>query len=289
MSSAITFLHDEVLHSVLAVPMVDITYTYDFIEHPLLDQNELQIIKNLEDIALKKLDVFLCNRSQRSILVYSAAGLNACRRTADHKVYICNGRVIKQQTYQHNCEKLPKDIFFELSRDLILIKTDNKKLKLECKNHSQDIFLNSSYSIIRARQDCKLIGKDFMIDDYHNDPKIDFQNEPFQVEYFHKEKDHNFSTAINDITDITLNVTKKTNQIKKDFEKLETVHSENIEKSKLLEESMAKHGLLSYSFHGTWLTVFFLICIVLGCYFKKCCCFIPKVLENEQEQDQNND
>ena len=153
MSSAITFLHDEVLHSVLAVPMVDITYTYDFIEHPLLDQNELQIIKNSEDIALKKLDVFLCNRSQRSILVYSAAGLNACRRTADHKVYICNGRVIKQQTYQHNCEKLPKDIFFELSRDLILIKTDNKKLKLECKNHSQDIFLNSSYSIIRARQD----------------------------------------------------------------------------------------------------------------------------------------
>ena len=106
-----------------------------------------------------------------------------------------------------------------------------------------------------------------MIDDYHNDPKIDFQSEPFQVEYFHKEKDQNFSTAIND----------------------ETVHSENIEKSKLLEESMAKHGLLSYSFHGTWLTVFFLICIVLGCYFKKCCCFIPKVLENEHEHDQNND
>ena len=172
-----------------------------------------------------------------------------------------------------------------------MIKTENKNLKLECKNNSQDIFLNSSYSIIRARPDCKLIGKDFMIEEYHNDPKIDFQSEPFQVEYFHKEKEQNFSTAINDITDFTLNVTKKTNQIKKDFEKVETVHSENIEKSKLLEESMAKHGLLSYSFHGTWLTVFFLICIVLGCYFKNCCCFILKVFanENEHDHDQNND
>ena len=85
----------------------------------------------------------------------------------------------------HNCEKLPKDIFFELSRDLILIKTENKNLKLECKNISQDIFLNSSYSIIRARPVCKLIGKDFILDKSDaNNFNESFIGEPLEVIHY---------------------------------------------------------------------------------------------------------
>ena len=132
MRSAVTLIHDNVIHSRLIIPMIDHTLGFKFIEHAFLDKNDLEVIGILEKISLKKLDIVGCNDEQRLIMLFSEADLKSCQSTPQGDDFICKGRMIHLKSGPWPCKnpKLPNSIALELKNDLILLKTDQKSIEI---------------------------------------------------------------------------------------------------------------------------------------------------------------
>ena len=164
MSAAVTALNGSIIHSLLQLPVVDYTYAYEFIKFPILSGAELKAIESLRKRSHKALDLFICSKAHKSIRLMSTSDLSRCLKTASKNIIVCKGRKIKQHVdFEQNCKKIPDNIIVELNPKQILIKTEQKYFTVVCNNYSEKIHINASYSLLDIDEQCRLIGKDFMI------------------------------------------------------------------------------------------------------------------------------
>ena len=168
-------------------------------------------------------------------------------------------------------KNLPKDIVFELSKNLILLKTNSKSIIIECEDFSEEIKLNVTYSIIKANRGCKIIGENFFIDSYHGNYSMDYESASFEVKYFYPEMDDRSRTKLN--TEIGKNFAVDTGVLKKDLKDIKISHEENQNKMAILEEIVKKNHQITYSIVGTIFMFIILIGSLFCCIKKKCCCF----------------
>ena len=267
MTAAITVVNNNTIFSLMEIPLVDFTYRYNFMSHPILEKKDLMIINNLQKMAYKPLDLFLCSEAHKTIRIISSRDLNSCQRTATNSLVICKGRKLKQYNYAHECEKLPNDILIELDSNLILMKSNLKTVQANCGNQSHKIEINSTYSILKINPSCKLMGKEFMLDKFSEqiENSSNLTSKPFEITSFDLEID--FETKIDrtfDEKDLELhkmNITK----LHKSVEELKVVDNENEEGIRDMNETIHTHAITNWSISGG-LVIFIIISIIIGCF-----------------------
>ena len=174
MSSAVTIIEKDNIHSLLTIPIADFSYQFNFIPHPTLNSKDIKTINELSKIALKNIDIFTCTKNKRNLRLFSSRDLERCSTTPNAELHICRGRKSNVPTTRNMCEKfqLPSSLFIELSPNMILVKSNLKVLHESCPNSSSKIFLNSTYSIINIPTICELHGDNFYVGKFdHNERK----------------------------------------------------------------------------------------------------------------------
>ena len=206
MSSAVTVIESDVIHSMLSLPLVDFTLQYEFIDYPILNENEIETINKLSKIALRPIDIFLCCDTLRRLRLFSSSDLERCAGTTDGKSHICKGRTfLFPMNGNDPCTNfhIPNTIAIELSSTLILIKSDQKQFTLQCGTKKHAIFLNSSFTTLHIPKHCELHGKNTFIGRYEEtlDEKIE---EKFNVMTAEYPILSNYTNGISNITHLEL-------------------------------------------------------------------------------------
>ena len=110
MSLAATTFEDNVIHSLIAIPLINFESKYSFVE-PILTENEIQTLDKMSKIARRPLDLMTCSKGHQLKLL-SSWKLFQCLKTQNNNVYFCNGRTITYCNHQSdNCSKLQKALF----------------------------------------------------------------------------------------------------------------------------------------------------------------------------------
>lgn len=266
MTAAITMISNNTIFSLMELPLVDFTYRYDFMAYPILEKKELAILNNLQKMAYKPLDLFLCSEEHKTIRIFSSLDLGSCQMTADKSLVICKGRKLKQFNYEHECKKIPQDIVIELDSDLILMKSDLKTVQAICGNQSHKIEINSTYSILKIKPTCKLIGKQFLLSKFTEQKEnTNFLTlKPFEITSFELDldietkNDRTFNKK--DFEQHKMNITK----LHKSVNELKEIDDKNEEGIKDMNETILTHAVTNWSISGV-LAVLVILAIIIGC------------------------
>ena len=134
------------IHSMLSIPNIDRTFHYKFLAHPLLNSKDSHTIHSMEKHALRKLDYFGCNDKQNSILLYSSKDLLACKKFEKSSSYLCFKRQIALFSGPKPCYNfhLENSLAVELSRTVILLKTNLTFVYIECSKNITKLPIKSS-------------------------------------------------------------------------------------------------------------------------------------------------
>ena len=267
MTAAVTVVNNTTIFSLMEIPLVDFTYRYKFMPHPILEKKDMVIINNLQKMAYKPLDLFLCSEAHKTIRIISSRDLNSCQRTTTNSLVICKGRKLKQFNYAHDCKKLPNEILIELDSDLILMKSNLKTVQANCGNQSHKIEINSTYSILKISPLCKLMGKEFLLDKFTEQKENSnfLTLKPFEITSIDLELV--LETKIdriynkNDLELHKLNISK----LHKSVEELKMVDNENEEGIKDMNETIHTHAITNWSISGGLLVVIIIV-IIIGCF-----------------------
>ena len=277
MCTAVTTIEKNIIYSIINVPVADFTFKFQIIDYPNFSQEDLDVISNIQKLALRPIDIFLCARAQNIMKVLSSKDLNMCQKTFNSQTYICTGRSIqyKNQNLALPCSQLPKSLVLELSSTTLLIKTNLKQLEITCgKEKPSKVLLNNTYSIIKAKSYCKVAANDFYIDKHHRDHLDEYLSQPFEVVQFNLDSSN---TKVEALSSQSINLGKITESLRADTKKLNkdlkdnaNMDQENGRRMAVLEESFQTHktinwGLIAAVAGGICLTVLVLLCI---CYRK---------------------
>ena len=205
MSSAVTVIDKNVIHSIISLPLVDFTLQYSFFNYPILSENEIETINKLSKIALRPIDMFLCCETLRRIRLFSSTDLERCAGTADGKSHICKGRTLLFPMNGKNpCLDfhIPNTIAVELSPTLILIKSDQKKFTLECGNSTHAVLLNSTFATVHIPRHCELHGLNTFVGRYDEsvNEKINYEFTVMTADYPNLSKYANYFSNMTHFT-----------------------------------------------------------------------------------------
>ena len=170
MSKALTVLNHTKIVSILKIPLVDHTLEYHEANIELKD-NAFELLNTLRKSSHMSLDLFVCHKMDKTVKIMSRSQLQKCLKTYSNSIIICEGRKLKQQSndFTRPCTEFPDDLIIELKYNKILLKTEQKNVKIICGSHSEIINLNSSISILNLDPACKMVGKNFILDKIHED------------------------------------------------------------------------------------------------------------------------
>lgn len=175
LENCITIIHQNTIHSITSIPLIDFTYSYNLIMYPNINKNDTIIINNLEQIAHKKLDVFGCSLEHQYIILNSNRDLTNClkHKKATKTTLICHNRQIQSSSPEHfPCENFAigdKSLAIELNPTTVLLRTLLKSVTIHCDNYTKILLIDEEYSKISINENCMIIGKDIKIGKYNND------------------------------------------------------------------------------------------------------------------------
>ena len=184
MQSAVTIIHDDVIHSRMVIPLVDFTNSYNLVNYPDFNEFDTQIVFSLQKIAMKPIDVFGCNDNQRNIRLYSSKDLVSCQKMPKGSTYICSGRNILMKSGPVPCSnfKLPPEVAIELRPDLILLYSLTKSVKIICKNHTSNHPIHAKFSKIKLPTNCEIHGEHFSVNKYKENDETEVSNPSLEIE-----------------------------------------------------------------------------------------------------------
>lgn len=175
MANTVTFIEDDMIHSLLTLPLVDFTFGYEFIDQPHFDLKNIERIHKIEKIALKKIDIFLCSNVQKNIRIFSTKDLQKCLTSFNKKITVCNSRSIVSYTAksanQCSSHNLAGTIAIELSETAVLIDTEERDILLKCNGATETINTNETVFVIHLKQSCKVTGSQFEIGPFMTESK----------------------------------------------------------------------------------------------------------------------
>ena len=131
MSSSLTTIDKNIIHSVVSIPLVNYNNRFEFTDIDISEE-EIEILHNLSKLARQPMDHILCGRLDQ-LKVLSTSKLNRCLRTHNAKTFFCNERQITNYKHESNrCSRLPESIIIELSTHKMLLKTSMKTMNIIC-------------------------------------------------------------------------------------------------------------------------------------------------------------
>ena len=184
MRNCLTTFQDDFIYSVISIPLVDYTYRYDFISHPILKTSDLIRMDQVQKHTIKNLDTILCLKANNNLKILSSSDLRKCTKTPDKKVYICSGRAIKHTEQKTQCRELPHSIVIELSPNLLLIRiSHDTTINIECSNEniSKTMKLKSTFTMLKLKTTCSLSADNFVVSTHHKNITDHLLSEPFTV------------------------------------------------------------------------------------------------------------
>ena len=182
MASCITTIDKNVIHSVVSIPLINFNTRYQFID-PTLNETELEIIQQLSKLAHQPIDHILCAKDHQ-LKVLSTSKLQRCLRTKNG-IFFCQEREIVHFKHDSNrCSKLPESIIVQLHSHKILLKTNLDHMNIICGDIEKQVPLKGTYNIIEINPNCKVITKDFKIDEIKDREDLELHAEPFRVVSF---------------------------------------------------------------------------------------------------------
>lgn len=169
LDTAISTINKNMLLSILSVPTIDFTFSYEFIEHPKINEENVNILNHLSSLALKNLDTFACIPKNNYISIISSKDLQKCKKWQIKDLFICHQRTIRLQNSGENCNtfEFNHSIAIELTPTLILLKTKSEIINIKCNNSEKSIKNPPLFFKLEAPTHCTIEGEDFFIDKYY--------------------------------------------------------------------------------------------------------------------------
>ena len=282
MSIGLTTISENIVHSIIALPLVDYTYMYDYID-PTLSSEELEVISKLSKLARTDLDLILCAKSHSNIKLLSSSRLNMCQKTPDNRRFICKGRRITHINHSFSCNTLPESIAVELSPTKILIKSSKTRMQISCKNLTREINSNTTYSIIKLRPECRLHTQDILVDrigtNYTSQTILndkDFELISYDLEtptlesvIMNRDNTSNLRNLTERLRQHTSNLRNFTENLKTDLKLNGEIDRINQERMTDINHRVGWHSTLNWSLGGT----LWVILIIVGLAFLIKCCW----------------
>ena len=277
LNTAITTIESSNIHSILSIPTIDFTFSYDFIQHPNLSKKDTNILQHLSTLALKQLDTFACIEKSNYFITISSRDMIKCKNWKIKDLFICHQRTIRMQNNGENCNTFDfsNSLAIELKPTLILIKTNSLTLKIKCKNSTKTIKNPPQYLKLSVPTHCTIEGEDIFVDRYY--PNSIETLEPEEIKLLSLPSLPNV-TPIEIITNKANNLENLTNKQKQLEEDMFDIHTYQQKNNKLLEKVNTDNSkstdpsfghLAPYAFYGliAFIIIAFFMCLG-ACHFK---------------------
>ena len=184
MNNCFTTFENNYIYSVISLPLVDYTYQYNFINHPILKTHDQIILDQVQKKIIKSLDLILCLKANHNLIIMSSSDLRKCTKTPNNKIYICSGRQIRHTVQKTDCSELPLSIVLELSPNLLPIRIRQEStIKIDCRNDniSKKVTLKTTFTFLKLKAGCSIVANDFWVSTHHKNITDHLLSEPFTV------------------------------------------------------------------------------------------------------------
>lgn len=279
MSSAVTTIESKIIYSVLNLPLVDYSQKYDFIQ-PTLSTAEVDVINKISNLALAPIDTFLCAKSQHNIKLLSSRNLQRCQHTPNMQTYICKGRMISHGNHNFGCKELPSSIALELTPNKLVIKTEKgMNIRISCPNLNKNVQITSVFSILNIKSDCKIISKEFYINQHSKNISDSYLSQPFEVIGYDLETPTLTGfKKLNNHSQILSNLTHK---LETDLRLNSDLDQVNEKRMQNLEKTLKSHASINWTMIATLSLIGLMTIGLVTIYvYKKC--------KNSKSQNRNS-
>ena len=279
MSSSITTIDNNIIHSVVSIPLVNFNQRYSFID-PSLSENEVNVIEKMSKVARHQIDHIICGQDHK-MRVMSTRKLQRCLKTKDSKIFFCSERsLVHLKHNSYRCSKLPETLLMELSEHKILLKTNLKSMDITCNEILKQVPINKTFNVIELNPNCRIQTADFSLAEINDKTVMEIHAEPFKIIGYDLEE-----PSIIDLTklqakhdklhEFTVELKKGQETLKKDQVANENVDIANQIKVASIKEDQKTNKTYTWSLGGTSLglvgivTAVGLIILCKGCPIQK--------------------
>ena len=241
LNNALTIMHNDVIFSILHVPVLDMTFSYTMLSYPDFDDHDIHTISIISRIAMRPVDTILCNSENGYFSLFSSKNLATCLHW--HNLYICHHRHIHMRSGPLPCSKpkLAKSLAFELGPNIILVKSHKDDIiRKVCDDTSVELKINHTYTKIFLPLHCELFSNHFTVESYKGEEvhffNTSFKIVPISVDYIdftpihdvisnHSIQINNISSDIDEIKDSNQKMNDDMDQLNRDlaFPKFTTI------------------------------------------------------------------
>ena len=233
---ALTSVRIGKIDTLLTIPILDETYSYDIIPYPRMSEKDTSTISQISTIAFKSVDTFLCNSVNRHLAIFTSADLQSCIGWKGK--YVCEFRHIRMNGNTNPCQNfsLPEVIAIELDRDTVLLRTSqNTSIDIRCHQNTSTIHLKPTFTKIQLHEMCAIYGKQIFIDNYEY-KNFTLDTVPFKI--IEISEIELYQLPINDdVNDQFITIKKLSNKIRSDIKIVEQNGLERHERLINLEKS----------------------------------------------------
>ena len=259
MSSSITTIDNNVIHSVVSIPLVNFNQRYTFID-PSLSETEINVIEKMSKLARHQIDHIICGQDHK-MRVMSTRKLQRCLKTKDSKIFFCSERsLVHLKHNSYRCSKLPGTLLMELSEHKILLKTNLKSMDITCNEILKQVPINKTYNIIELNPNCKIQTADFSLAEINDKTVMEIHAEPFKIIGYDLEE-----PSIIDLTKlqakheklhkITVELGKGQETLRDDQTAIEIADKANQKRVESIKEDQNTNKTFTWSLGGTSLGV----------------------------------
>ena len=185
------------------------------------------------------------------------------------QIFICKCRIISHFNHNFGCKELPSSIAIELTKNKLLIKTELKEVRISCPKLEKKVQITSTFSIINLKEDCKLISKEFYIDQHSKNISDSFMSKPFEVFGYDLETPTLKSIVL--LNNHSLSLQNLTNKLKTDLKINADLDLKNEIRMKELEQKFQLHSNINWILIATLAIIVFVAFVIVIIYFHKRC------------------
>lgn len=156
-----------------------------------------------------------------------------------------------------------------MTKNKLLIKTELKEVRISCPNVEKKVQINSTFSIVNLKADCKLISKEFFIDQHSKNISDTFMSKPFEVFGYDLETPTLKSIVL--LNNHSLSLQNLTNKLKTDLKINAELDLKNEIRMKELEQKFQLHSNINWILIATLSTIVFVTFVIVIIYFHKKC------------------
>ena len=263
MSACATTIESNVIHSVVSIPLINQNNKFTFID-PTLSESELDIIQHISKLSHQQIDHVLCAKDHQLKLL-STSRLQGCLRTNSGDIFFCQERKVTNLKHNSNrCSKLPESIIIQLHSHEILLKTKDDYMNITRGDIEKSVPLKGTYNIVEINPNCKIVTKDFKIEEIKDRETLEMHAKPFRVISFPKLEIlslHEFKElkeSHNKLKDLTGKINSSQRKLSEDIKKNKQNNEINQTRVEEINENEETTYVKTWAFGGITIVLVFL-------------------------------